>query len=472
MNDATRGSRAVPLRPPAPAPWALLALLGACAPAHSPPSAAPPASAVAAAPSASTPAEPSAQQSPSERGGPAATASPSTGCALGAGAEPGEGIIRAGGRESPYLVTLPKSYDGKQPMPLVFAFHGRGRSHLTMREADAQGFHEAVGSRAIVAYLKSVGAGWDKSSVAPFEALYDRVLSSFCVDTERVFAAGHSSGAHFAHRLACTHSERLRGIAAIAGGLEQPVCAGRTAALLVHGRRDAVVSVSRGRRALERVLRRNGCSASTDPFGMEGCHRHRGCDPGLPVVWCDHEEPTYQNTNHGWPSFASAAVASFFSSLEPEPWPAGDNLLASTSSEAWEGNFARSDLGHVERPAGALCANLVEAGENPWDVQLAHHDLTMKGGGQRYRVDLRVRASSPTRVRMKVGVQNPPYGEVWVQTRAVGRETLRVTDEFELIEAPAAGTMAFAIQVAGPLAETLPLRVCVEDVWLSPVAVP
>ncbi len=407
--------------------------------------------------------------------GPAAPPAPSTGCvakASKAAGAAGPGMIRAGQTQTPYLVTLPEGHDPTKPSPLVFAFHGRGRTHLTMHDSDAPGFPEAVGSQAIVAYLKSVDAGWGESSVAPFDALYDHVLSNFCVDTERVFAAGHSSGAHFAHRLACSHSEQLRGIAAVAGGLEQSACGGRTAALLIHGQRDAVVSISRGRQALERALARNECSAETEPFGVSHCVRYLGCDPGLPVVWCDHDEPTYQDTNHGWPSFASAAVAAFFASLEPLRLPAGENLLAGTASagEVWEANLASPDLAQVERRPGALCVNVAKAGTNPWDVQLAQHDLTLKGAGQRYRIDLQLRASTPTHVRMKVGVQEPPYGEVWVQTRAVGRETLRIIDEFALVESPPDGVMAFAVQVAGPLVQTLPTRVCIERAWLSAVA--
>ena len=410
----------------------------------------------------------SAQDAPLR--GPAAPPSPSTGCRANGRGTSGEGVIVSNGHESPYVVTVPAGYDPAKPTPLVFAVHGRTRSHRTMSNGDAEGFQASVGSFAIVAYLKSVGVGWGPRSVAPFEALHDRLLSSFCIDTERVFAAGHSSGAHFALQLACTHSEHLRGIAAVAGGLEGPGCAGRTAALLVHGRRDAVVSISRGRQALERVLERNHCGERAEPMGIANCVRDQGCDAGLPVAWCDHDEPTYQDTNHGWPSFASAAIASFFESLGPLPLPSGVNLLSSihTASDRWDANFASESIGHVERKDGTLCANVLEPGDNPWDAQLAQHDLTLKQG-QRYRVDLRLRASEPTHVRLKVGVQVPPYGEVWVQRRAVGREPLRVMDEFTLVEPPVPGAMALAVQMAGPLVEEAPVRVCIEEAWLSPV---
>jgi hypothetical protein len=37
------------------------------------------------------------------------------------------------------------------------------------------------------------------------------------------------------------------------------------------------------------------------------------------VQWCEHTEPTYSDnngpTNHGWPSFASRAIRTFFEAL-------------------------------------------------------------------------------------------------------------------------------------------------------------
>lgn len=401
--------------------------------------------------------------------GSVAPPSPSTGCAKKTGGPEGEGTIAAGGQETPYLVTLPQGYDPSKPAALVFAFHGRTRSHLSMHAGDASQLHEQVGSQSIVAYLKSVGTGWSASSVAPFEALYDRMLSNYCVDTERVFAVGHSSGAHFAHRLACAHSEKLRGIAAVAGGIEQPVCGGRTAAILIHGQRDAVVSISRGRRALQHVLERNRCEETTEPLGSEECRQYSSCDDGLDVVWCEHDEPTYENTNHGWPSFASSAIATFFDSLQRTPLPTGRNLLATPlTRQTWDATFATPQLGHVQQQPGELCAEVVQAGQNPWDAQLADHDLTLQAG-QRYRIDVKLRASAPTDVRLKVGQQTPPYGEVWVQTRQLGTESLRIIDEFDLVEKPAKGAMAFALQTAGPLVKTLPVSVCIQHAWLSPV---
>jgi hypothetical protein len=44
-----------------------------------------------------------------------------------------------------------------------------------------------------------------------------------------------------------------------------------------------------------------------------GCVSYQGCADTL--IWCSHDDPNYSNTNHGWPCFASRAMADFFSAL-------------------------------------------------------------------------------------------------------------------------------------------------------------
>ena len=51
------------------------------------------------------------------------------------------------------------------------------------------------------------------------------------------------------------------------------------------------------------------------PGPDEHCVTYQGCEPGLDIAWCEHDEPTYDDTNHGWPSFASRTIADFLFSL-------------------------------------------------------------------------------------------------------------------------------------------------------------
>jgi polyhydroxybutyrate depolymerase len=258
---------------------------------------------------------------------PLASFPPSSGCG-NANPPQGAGALSIRGAQADYVVTLPANYDPNTPTPLVFGFHGRNRTHVQFQTVDAAGIQTELGSRAVMVYLKSQGGpGWNfepevEPSVEFFEALYPQVLASYCVDTSRIFLVGHSSGAYFSHILTCRFAERFRGIGVVAGQQQELDCTnGRVAATLIHGVADTVVPFAGGQAARDYYVARNGCDATSVPGAVSPCIAYQNCDPGLPVQWCEHTEPTYlennQPTNHGWPSFASRAIGEFFWSLPP-----------------------------------------------------------------------------------------------------------------------------------------------------------
>lgn len=244
----------------------------------------------------------------------------SAGCGK-AGPPEGELSLSLNGVNAAYTVTLPDNYDPAVPVPLVFGFHGRNQTHIQFRTQDASNIETELGSRAVMAYLKSQGGpGWNfaeevEPNVAFFEALYPQMLDNYCIDTSRVFAVGHSSGGYFSNILACRFGDRLRGIASIAGQTQEFQCVGRVAALIIHGVRDSVVSFAGGQMSRDTYLATNGCTQTSVPTAVSPCIEYQGCAEGLPVQWCEHNEPTYQDTNHGWPSFASRAAGQFLFAL-------------------------------------------------------------------------------------------------------------------------------------------------------------
>jgi poly(3-hydroxybutyrate) depolymerase len=77
-----------------------------------------------------------------------------------------------------------------------------------MHDTDASHLAEELGRQYAVAYVKSVGEGYDqpreqRDNLQIFDALYAHMLGKYCIDTEQVFAIGHSSGALFSELLAC-----------------------------------------------------------------------------------------------------------------------------------------------------------------------------------------------------------------------------------------------------------------------------
>jgi poly(3-hydroxybutyrate) depolymerase len=223
--------------------------------------------------------------------------------------------------QAPYVVTLPNGYAASTPSPLVFGFHGRNRTHTQFQTVDASGIQQQLGSQAVMAYLKSQGGtGWEGGAelslnVEFFEVVLDTMLAGYSIDTSRIFVVGHSSGAHFANILACRYGNTLRGVGAVAGILPEQNCVENVAAIIIHGATDNQVPNTSGRAARDFYVNRNGCTMTTAPGSVSPCVAYQGCDAGLPVEWCEHTEPTYDNTNHGWPSFASEAIAELFWSL-------------------------------------------------------------------------------------------------------------------------------------------------------------
>src|SRR4029450_8438553 len=94
------------------------------------------------------------------------------------------------------ILTFPDAYDGSTPMPLVFGFNGAGRTNTQFRTADAKTSGTDLEKKFVMAYLGSTGNGWGLGTDRPkLDAAFDMIKNSYCIDTNRVFVTGHSSGA-------------------------------------------------------------------------------------------------------------------------------------------------------------------------------------------------------------------------------------------------------------------------------------
>src|SRR5262245_57012934 len=150
--------------------------------------------------------------------------------ALGASAEPlkagdHERTLQSDGRERSYLVHLPASYDGREPMPVVLALHGAWTNGRIMqfysglnRTADEKSF--------IVVYPNGTGPNdttlfWNSGrtdkrllrSPPDDSAFLGRVIDDLSavarVDATRVYATGISNGGMMCYKLAADLSDRI-----------------------------------------------------------------------------------------------------------------------------------------------------------------------------------------------------------------------------------------------------------------------
>lgn len=255
---------------------------------------------------------------------------------LGCGMTPAAGDlqIEVQGQMGQYIVSLPPTYDPLTPYPLGFAFHGRGRTGPNCHDGDCAGFQTAMENDAVLVYMTSLGGdGWEgdgerELNVEFFQKILDDLVAHACIDESRVFVAGTSSGAHFVNILGCRFGDRLLAIAPVAGYLpEKDNCVDKVAALVIHGFKDSHVPLSAGEEARDFWRARNGCSDQTVPTIAEvhaaaeatpeshSSAVYQGCEPGLPVVWCEHSEGGYDDSTHGWPLFGGQQIWEFVQSL-------------------------------------------------------------------------------------------------------------------------------------------------------------
>jgi polyhydroxybutyrate depolymerase len=239
--------------------------------------------------------------------------------------------FRVDTEDAEYVVSIPAGYDPDTAYPLGFAFHGRNRTGPNCHDGDCAGFQRVMADHAVLVYMTSLGGtGWEgdgerEINVEFFETLLAHVEETYCVDEKRVFVAGTSSGAHFVNVLGCRFGDRLLATAPVAGYLPERECVGQIPALVIHGVDDP--SFSAGVEARDFYIERNGCEATAEPpLGpahdsvvanreSHQCVAYQGCDPGKPVVWCEHSEGGYDGSTHGWPLFGGQQIWDFVQSL-------------------------------------------------------------------------------------------------------------------------------------------------------------
>jgi polyhydroxybutyrate depolymerase len=250
------------------------------------------------------------------------------GCANDAPTLPVDGTrtVQFGGGQRSYLVHVPASYAAHKAAPMLVGLHGdtpssfgdaaeffRGKMTGLVAKSDAAGFL-LVTPEGMTDDAK-VGATWNAGSccagdktrddVGFIKAVVQAVESEFCVDPKRVYAAGYSSGAFMAYRLACEAADTFAAIAPAAGVTRIATCTPSRNVSIIDfaGTADTEVSYSGGTDDVTSNMTawvgRDGCGAqSTQTFanGDSHCDTYGGCSQGGAVTLC-----TVQDGGHAWP---------------------------------------------------------------------------------------------------------------------------------------------------------------------------
>ena len=117
--------------------------------------------------------------------------SPSAGC--GKSGRPSGGKVEVSGQSLHYF---PTAYDGTKPFPLLIALHACGNPNtefvsLTNNTGFATDYVRSFPN------TPDSGQCWSNynADIMRVLAQYDELMSTYCIDQNRVFATAHSSGA-------------------------------------------------------------------------------------------------------------------------------------------------------------------------------------------------------------------------------------------------------------------------------------
>lgn len=259
-------------------------------------------------------------------GGKSTTAMPSPGC--GKSGRPANGRVEVANTS---IHMFPTTYDGMQPFPLLIALHACGNPNtefvnLTNNTAFATDYVRTFPN------TPDSGQCWTNynGDIQRLNQQFDEIMNTYCIDMNRVFGTGHSSGAQFlvnvlSHRTDAEHI-KFKGVAPVAAdpynvALPTPV-------MYIAGQNDTERSAMSASNTVARFRTANMCQTTSMPYtAVMGCNSTDSgrpmVDPGciiydgctVPTIWCSHNDPSYSGTQHGVPCFAMKAMSDFFAGL-------------------------------------------------------------------------------------------------------------------------------------------------------------
>ena len=264
---------------------------------------------------------------------------PASGCRDGTQEEVAgiERTVDVGGDTRRYILDVPAG-PASTARPVLVSFHGIGGTPGPLREVTELGDKGrdrgfiVVHPKGEMVWLKGrAGPGWEiraegNQDVALFSAIVDQLDGLYCIDRERVYAAGFSNGAHLAHVIGCQLPGTVAAIGAVGGGLNEmsEKCgpARPVPAAIFHGDSDSIVGVHEAREAHLFWTERNGCTGEEKVESI--CTLHTGCEKDPGVLYCELPDfgHTWPGGFPGDPIDATDLLLDFFSgSIEPDEAP-------------------------------------------------------------------------------------------------------------------------------------------------------
>jgi len=151
-----------------------------------------------------------------------------------------------------YRLSVPATYTGESPVPLIVNLHGLGSNAY---EQELYANFPAVADTAgfLTVQPNGIANSWNAGFIIGgpddlgfLTRLVDHLAESYALDPARIYATGMSNGGFMSHYLACERSGRFAAIASVTGTMSpfvyQNCDPGRPVPVMqIHGTADAVV---------------------------------------------------------------------------------------------------------------------------------------------------------------------------------------------------------------------------------------
>ncbi len=135
------------------------------------------------------------------------------------------------GNDREYIVYTPSDYDGNEPLPLLFCFHGfTSNANLLMIYSRFNNLAESENFIAVYpqGLLFNGSTHWNVGGftlgsnvddVGFVDVLLDDLVSEYNIDESRVYSTGMSNGGYMSFLLACQMSDRITAVASVTGSM-------------------------------------------------------------------------------------------------------------------------------------------------------------------------------------------------------------------------------------------------------------
>jgi hypothetical protein len=216
-----------------------------------------------------------------------------------------------------FFVRVPADYDVNKAYRVVYITQGCGTLNAG-RDATYPLFSESLGGTEQAVYVAvslppnmpnntcyDNRAGMSSQEWEAFDLFHNFVESRYCVDNNRIYTAGYSSGGWISNMWGCylagipTPPRKflpkwaLRGRASVTGGIVDgnPPCNGPVAGIWIHDAGDMENVIAGSITALNSALKMNKCEGSPTvpwtglPAGV-GCKQYTACPKEYPIVFC------------------------------------------------------------------------------------------------------------------------------------------------------------------------------------------